>query len=150
MGDRETAKHEKTRESVPETPPSHGPGEESRERRADPTAPPDPARRRAPDVGPSGRAAPRPHPEPLLDDVGVNSLNDAVRRELWYLDSMVAAPFRLARRYTTRSPGTSLLLAGADELLWAAEGMTRLPLKVLQAAFGEPLTPARDQESGPG
>ncbi|MDA8199153.1 MAG: hypothetical protein M0Z54_06945 [Thermaerobacter sp.] len=79
-------------------------GESGRSHQAGHAVPPDPASRRAPGVGPSGRAAPQPHPQPPLDDARVNSLNDAVRRELWYLDSMVAAPFRLARRYTTPLP----------------------------------------------
>lgn len=145
MADSEPAQHPQASES----PRPHRASQESRERLAGRAAPPHPETRRAPGVGPSGRAAPRPHPEPSLDDVRVNSLNDAVRRELWYLDSMVAAPFRLARRYTTRSPAASPLRAGADEFLWAAEGMARLPVKVLQAAFGEGLAPARGKESGP-
>lgn len=93
----------------------------------------------------SGRPGPRRHPQPPLDQVHPSSLNDAVRQELWYLDSMVAAPFRLARRYARASRPQdgpphepSPLRLGADELLWAAEGMARLPLKLLQAAFGEP------------
>ena len=97
MADSETAKHPQARES----PRSHRTGQESRERVAGPGAPPDPES--ASGEGPSGRPAPRPHPQPSLDDVRVNSLNDAVRRELWYLDSMVAAPFRLARRYARAS-----------------------------------------------
>ena len=110
--------------------------------------PPAPQRERGPgqavpggEKASSGRPAPRPHPRPPLDAVHVRSLNDAVRRELWYLDSIVAAPFRLARRYVrskTPKGEASPLRMGADELLWAVEGLARLPLKLLQAAAGEP------------
>ena len=90
--------------------------------------------------------APRPHPKPPVDQVEVSSLNDAIRRELWYVDTLVAAPFRIARRWLRGGAGrTSSLREGADELLWAAEGMTRLPVKALQAAFGEQLGPKSGQ-----
>jgi hypothetical protein len=83
----------------------------------------------------------RPHPKPALDDSGsVGSLNDAVRRELWYLDTAMAVPFRVARRWAQGSQGAprSAIREGLDELLWAAEGVTRMPVKFLQAAVGDP------------
>jgi hypothetical protein len=89
-----------------------------------------------------GEPAPRPpavreHPKP--PPAGVSSLNHAIRQELWYLDTVVATPFRTLRRALEQPRRRSALAEGLDELLWAAEGMTRLPVKVLQAAFGEPL-----------
>lgn len=82
--------------------------------------------------GPVGR-----HPKPPIPRVG--SLNEAIRQELWYVDTMVAAPFRTLRRSLQSSGKGSALAEGLDELLWAAEGMTRLPVKILQSAFGEQL-----------
>lgn len=70
-----------------------------------------------------------PKPEP------VNSLNEMARRELWYLDTMVATPFRAIRR-NIRSRQSSWAQS-ADEVIWALEGMARLPVKLLQSAFGE-------------
>ncbi|MBX5467133.1 MAG: hypothetical protein K6U14_06515 [Firmicutes bacterium] len=71
----------------------------------------------------------------------VESLNHAIRRELGYLDAVVATPFRVLRRGLKRREGA--LAEGMEELLWALEGMARLPVKVLQAAFGgeEEVTP---------
>lgn len=67
----------------------------------------------------------------------VSSLNEAIRQELGYLDAVVATPFRAVRRTTGHS--SSPWAKGLDELLWAFEGMARVPVKMLQAAFGEPL-----------
>ncbi|AUW94998.1 hypothetical protein [Sulfobacillus sp. hq2] len=67
----------------------------------------------------------------------VESLNEAIRQELKYLDVVVATPFRAVRRTTgQRSSGWAKSL---DEMLWAAEGMARVPIKMLQSAFGEPM-----------
>ena len=79
------------------------------------------------------RMPPRPHPKPK--PASPASLNQAVRQELWYLDTMMAAPFRTLRRLL--AGGTNPLAEGLDEMLWAWEGMSRLPVKLLQAAFGE-------------
>ena len=87
----------------------------------------------------------RPHPQPELGSV--NSLNEAVRKELWYLDTMVAMPFRMLRRGLGRSSGPAAQAAG--ETLWAMEGMTRLPVKLLQSAFGEPLSGAPSTKKEP-
>lgn len=75
------------------------------------------------------------HPKPPMRPV--NSLNEVIRQELWYVDTVVASPFRTARRQLQSGRGS--LAEGLDETLWALEGMTRLPIKVLQAAFGENL-----------
>lgn len=77
----------------------------------------------------------RPHPKPQMGSV--NSLNHAIRQELWYVDTMVASPFRTVRRQLESSK--SAWAQGADEAVWALEGMTRLPIKLLQSAFGETL-----------
>ncbi len=69
----------------------------------------------------------------------VGSLNDAILLELGYLDAVIAMPFRVIRR--TVGQGSSNWAKNLDELTWAAEGMARVPVKVLQAAFGEPQTP---------
>ena len=79
----------------------------------------------------------RRHPKPPLGSVG--SLNEAIRRELWFVDTMVASPFRAIRRQLP-SRGNSWA-QGMDEALWALEGMTRLPIKLMQAAFGESPSP---------
>lgn len=82
-----------------------------------------------------GRKAVRPHPKPPMAET--RSLNEAIRQELWYIDTLAATPFRTARRpLETRR---SAVAQGADEALWALEGMVRLPIKVLQSAFGENL-----------
>ena len=85
------------------------------------------------------RMAPRPHPKP--EPVQPGSLNQAIRQELWYIDTMMAAPFRTMRRMLGRGGSNPLnpLMEGMDEIVWAWEGMSRLPVKVLQAAFGEEL-----------
>ena len=71
------------------------------------------------------------------DPGAVESLNEAIRQELKYLDVVVATPFRAVRRTTAqRSSGWAKSL---DEMLWAAEGMARVPIKMLQSAFGEPM-----------
>ncbi|MCL8209247.1 MAG: hypothetical protein K6V97_14435 [Actinomycetia bacterium] len=75
----------------------------------------------------------RPHPKPPHQ---ASTLNGAIRQELWYLDTIAAAPFRAVRR-SLGSMRRTALTEGLDELLWAAEGMVRLPVKLLQAAFGE-------------
>lgn len=111
---------------------------------------------------------PRPHPKP--EPATPASLNHAVRQELWYIDTMVAAPFRMLRRMA-RGPGMSAgkardadhplgpsmpgmsvtaLREGIDEVLWAAEGMSRLPVKLLQAAFGEQRKPPSGPDPGGG
>lgn len=92
-----------------------------------------------------GRRPVKKHPKPPMRPV--NSLNDVIRQELWYVDTMVASPFRSARRQLKASRGS--LAEGLDEALWALEGMTRLPIKVMQAAFGERLGPpaAEPQEA---
>lgn len=77
----------------------------------------------------------RPHPKPAMQPV--NSLNQAIRQELWFVDTMVASPFRAARRQVQSQGGA--FGQGADEALWAMEGMARLPIKLLQSAFGENL-----------
>lgn len=77
----------------------------------------------------------RAHPKPQVSQV--NSLNQAVRQELWYVDTVVASPFRTLRRQLQSSHGA--WAQGADEALWAFEGMARLPIKLLQSAFGESL-----------
>ncbi len=79
----------------------------------------------------------REHPKPPVGQV--NSLNQAVRQELWYVDTVVATPFRTLRRQLSTSKGA--WAQGADEALWAMEGMARLPVKVLQSLFGESLGP---------
>jgi hypothetical protein len=83
---------------------------------------------------------PRPHPKP--EAKAPASLNQAVRQELWYLDTMMAMPFRTVRRMLRMGDEgrrVSPLVEGLDELVWAAEGMSRLPIKILQSAFGEDL-----------
>ncbi len=72
---------------------------------------------------------PKPEPGP------VNSLNEMARRELWYLDTVVATPFRAIRRNI--GSRQSAWAQSADEVVWAMEGMARLPVKLLQSAFGE-------------
>jgi|BEDMetMinimDraft_2_1075160.scaffolds.fasta_scaffold04754_3 hypothetical protein len=79
----------------------------------------------------------RPHPKPPHQAA---TLNGAIRQELWYLDTVAAAPFRAVRR-SLAGRRRSALTESLDELLWAAEGMVRLPVKLLQAAFGEEATP---------
>lgn len=96
------------------------------------------------------RMPPRPHPKPEPGQPA--SLNHAVRQELWYIDTMMAAPFRTLRRLVLGS-GKSPLAEGVDEMLWAWEGMSRLPVKLLQAAFGEELGPPKstpEAGAGPG
>ncbi|WP_242823864.1 hypothetical protein [Sulfobacillus thermosulfidooxidans] len=65
----------------------------------------------------------------------VNSLNEAIRKELGYLDIVIATPFRAVRR--TMGAGSSPWAKSLDELTWALEGMARVPVKMLQSAFGE-------------
>lgn len=79
------------------------------------------------------RKAVRPHPKP--PNAAPASINQAIRQELWYVDTMVAAPFRTVRRQLGMNQST--WAQGADEALWALEGMARLPIKLLQSAFGE-------------
>ena len=92
----------------------------------------------------------RHHPKPPLGSVG--SLNQAIRQELWFVDTMAASPFRAMRRQLQTNGGP--WAQGADEALWALEGMTRLPIKVMQAAFGETLfsknqsSDSSDEKSG--
>jgi hypothetical protein len=89
----------------------------------------------------------REHPKPPPG--GVDSLNQAIRQELWYLDTLVAMPFRTVRRALGARGGRSAVADGLDELLWAAEGMSRLPVKVLQSAFGEDLGKKPGRPQGP-
>ncbi|MHB1612283.1 MAG: hypothetical protein ACYCT0_11415, partial [Sulfobacillus sp.] len=56
----------------------------------------------------------RPHPKPEWGPV--NGLNDTIRRELWYVDTMVSSPFRAIRRTVEERP--SAWSQGADEFLW--------------------------------
>jgi hypothetical protein len=80
--------------------------------------------------------SPPPHRPRQAPGSGV-SLNSAVRQELWYLDTVLSMPFRTVRRLWQ---GTSAAWTdSAAETLWAMENMVRLPIWVLQAAFGEPL-----------
>ncbi len=79
----------------------------------------------------------REHPKPEVGSV--NSLNQAVRQELWYVDTVVASPFRTIRRQLQGQKGA--WAQGADEAVWAMEGMARLPIKLLQSAFGESFGP---------
>jgi hypothetical protein len=79
----------------------------------------------------------KPHPKPPMGSI--NSLNDAVRQELWFVDTIVASPFRLMRRQIQGRKGP--WAESADEAVWALEGMARLPIKVLQAMFGETFQP---------
>lgn len=72
----------------------------------------------------------KPEPRPA------QSLNQAIRQELRYVDTAVATPFRAVRRTLARGKHNALA-ESLDELVWAMEGMTRLPLKVMQAAFGD-------------
>ncbi|OLZ11839.1 hypothetical protein BFX06_14145 [Sulfobacillus thermosulfidooxidans] len=65
----------------------------------------------------------------------MNSLNEAIRKELGYLDIVIATPFRAVRR--TMGAGSSPWAKSLDELTWALEGMARVPVKMLQSAFGE-------------
>ncbi len=77
-----------------------------------------------------------------------STLNQAIRQELWYVDTMVASPFRIARRQLKNRHNA--WAEGADEVIWALEGMARLPLKLIQAAFGEKLgASAQTQEESP-
>lgn len=78
----------------------------------------------------------RSHPKPPM--TSPNSLNQAIRQELWYVDTMVAMPFRTVRRQLESR--RNAWAQGADEVLWALEGMARLPLKFIQSAFGESLS----------
>ena len=78
----------------------------------------------------------RRHPKPPIGSVG--SLNQAIRQQLWFVDTMMASPFRTFRRQLQSNGGP--WAQGADEALWALEGMMRLPIKLVQAAFGETLS----------
>jgi len=94
--------------------------------------------------GESGWRTPPPRPHPKPEAKAPASLNQAVRQELWYLDTMMAMPFRTMRRMLRMGDDgrrVSPLIEGLDELVWATEGMSRLPIKLLQSAFGEELTP---------
>lgn len=75
----------------------------------------------------------RNHPQPEMS--APQSLNDAIRQELWYVDTIVATPFRMARR--ALQPTQGKWTQSLDEAIWAAEGMARLPVKFIQSAFGE-------------
>ncbi len=68
-------------------------------------------------------------------DLSVNSFNEAIRKELEYLDMVVATPFRVVRRSVGENQAS--WAQGLEELTWAVEGMARVPVKMLQAAFGE-------------
>ncbi len=97
------------------------------------------------------RSPPRPHPKP--DVRAPASLNQAVRQQLWYLDTMMAMPFRTVRRMLGQSADPargSPLMQGLDEMMWAAEGMSRLPLKMLQSAFGEEWGQGRQTDGAEG
>lgn len=79
----------------------------------------------------------------------IQSLNDAIRQELWYVDTLTAMPFRSFRRMVQNS--NAAWIQGLDEAAWALEGMARLPVKFLQSAFGEPTgaKPSQAQSSPP-
>lgn len=87
----------------------------------------------------------REHPKPSFKRA--QSLNEAIRQELWYLDTVMASPFRIARRSLESSRGG--WAQGADEAVWALEGMARLPLKILQSAFGEAEAPRAEASQNP-
>jgi hypothetical protein len=53
------------------------------------------------------------------------------------VDTVVASPFRAVRRQLQASGGA--WAQSADEAVWAVQGMMRLPIKLLQSAFGESL-----------
>lgn len=93
----------------------------------------------------------RPDPPPSdrtkSDAQPVSSLNQAIRLELGYLDTALATPFRAVRR-SLSSRKQNPLSSSLDELVWAMEGMTRLPLKFLKAAFGDEMTSARPERKG--
>lgn len=73
-----------------------------------------------------------------------DSLNEVIRHELWYVDRLVALPFRAVRR--TIRDRESPWWASVEEAVWAMEGMARLPVKFVQAAFGEQPGPDRAAE----
>jgi hypothetical protein len=78
-----------------------------------------------------------PSPTPPDPPEAIRTLNDAIRLELRYLDRAVASPFRAVRR--TLGQSSRPWAQSLGEMVWAMEGMARLPVKVLQAAFGEDL-----------
>lgn len=84
--------------------------------------------------GPMAFSAQSQEQDPHANE-SVNSLNEAIRKELGYLDMVVATPFRVVRRIA--GVGDSPWSKGVDDLTWALEGMARVPVKVLQSAFGE-------------
>lgn len=84
----------------------------------------------------------RAHPKPAIG--AVNSLNQAIRQELWYVDTVVASPFRAVRRQLQANGGA--WAQSVDEAIWAVQGMMRLPIKILQSAFGESLSAADQAE----
>lgn len=80
-----------------------------------------------------------PAPTPPEPTEAIRTLNDAIRLELRYLDRAVASPFRAVRR--TLGQSSRPWAQSLGEMVWAMEGMVRLPVKVLQAAFGEEMAP---------
>lgn len=86
----------------------------------------------------------RKHPKPAM--TAPSTLNQAIRQELWYVDTMVASPFRIARRQLQNRHNA--WAEGADEAIWALEGMVRLPLKLAQSAFGEKLGASAQKPGG--
>lgn len=83
-----------------------------------------------------------PTQTPSQPPEAICTLNDAIRLELRYLDRAVASPFRAVRR--TLGQSSRPWAQSLGEMVWAMEGMARLPVKVLQAAFGEDLAPPSD------
>lgn len=77
-----------------------------------------------------------------------DSLNAVIRHELEYVDRLVALPFRAIRR--TIRDHESPWWASVEEAVWAMEGMARLPVKFVQAAFGEQAVPDRPADSSAG
>lgn len=88
--------------------------------------------------------SPRKHPKPSMGTP--STINQAVRQELWYVDTMVASPFRMVRRQLEGRQGA--MAQSADEAMWAMEGMVRLPIKLIQAAFGEAPSVAPSDQHG--
>lgn len=81
------------------------------------------------------------HPNTDSASGSIHSLNEAVRQELWYLDTVVATPFRAVRR--SLGSKSSPWMQSLDEMVWAVEGMARLPVKFIQSAFGENLNQSK-------
>lgn len=84
-----------------------------------------------------------PHSREPEISLSVNSLNEAIRKELQYFDLAVATPFRVVRRSFREN--SAPWAQGLEQLTWAIEGMARIPVKVLQAVVGEDFSKQNDQ-----